>query len=57
VKRFFPKESQYFSASWLLGVSFCGYVIANIGNVFKKIKFMAKTNKKNDFSIRLIHPF
>ena len=22
------------------------YVIANIGNVFKKIKFMAKTNKK-----------
>jgi hypothetical protein len=41
----------------LLGVSFCGYVIANIGNIFKRIKFMAKTNKKNDFSIRLIHPF
>ena len=33
------------------------YVIANIGNVFKKIKFMAKTNKKNEFSERLIHPF
>ena len=57
VKRFFPKESQYFSASWLLVISSCGYVIANIGNVFKKIKFITKPSKKNEISERLIHPF